>query len=70
MRGTLKDIDRRKSPWYGEQVQLKESGKGKKSVKREEEDEEAGRREEVKKERALGKAAVKSQTKPRRRTGH
>jgi hypothetical protein len=48
---------------------LTTSGKGKKSVKREEEDEEAGRREEVKEERALGRAAVKGQPRPRRNRG-
>jgi hypothetical protein len=48
---------------------LRESGKGKKSAKREEEDEEAGRGEKVKEERALGKAAVKSQPGPRRNRG-
>lgn len=45
------------------------SAKGKKSVAREEEKEEAVRRETVKEERALRKAAVKAQAKPRRNRG-
>ena len=45
------------------------SEKGKKSVRKEEEAEESRMREEVKKERSLGKAAVKGQTKPRRNRG-
>ena len=46
------------------------SKKGKKSLEKEEEREEGERREVLKQEHALGKAAVKGQTKPRRRTGH
>jgi hypothetical protein len=64
-----KDIGRQKPPQNGEQAQLTASKKGKKSLEKEEEREEGERREVLKQEHALGSAAVKSQTKPRRSRG-
>jgi len=44
-------------------------GRRKRKLERAEEDAEAEARERLKEERALGKAAVKNQTKPRRNKG-